>query len=723
MGGRVVHGRRVPQAGRDRGRASDRRHRRDRLEDLERTGDHRARDRLPGGRGSGGSGAGGGARGDQRARAPGAARSRGAGRRDASPRGAAAFRGAAHRDRGLDGRWLPRAVERADLGGNGGGHDGRLERRDGRNRDRRCDPARESAERGRPRRGDLRLRLDRQLREHPRAERARPARRVGARHRCRDPVLSRVRRAGEGRLSMSDEHTAIGEVEAEAAEPGKKGFEFPGTLTVLVIVTFLVWLAAFIIPAGQYQHDESGVPTPGSYERVDAPQAFDERVEDFFLAPVNGLYGLQDPETGFVQPFGIGRLFGAVGVFAFVLAIGAFMTIVLATGALDVAIGKLAYAVRGRPWLVIVAVMSLFSLLGTTMGWADETLGFYALLIPLLLALGYDRMAVAGMIIASTTVGALASTVNPFSIGVASEFANVGIGDGIGLRWIGWAVLTALTIAYVVRYAQRVKANPERSLVGLRAEDAELVKKEEASTELTLSGRQKIILAITTFTFVLLVFSVIPWNSIIDVKLETDPITHEPIAHDFWWNLGWWFPELSALFLVAAVVVGLVAGYGERQITGNIVRGFGDFIGAGVAVVLARGVTVILNNTQTIDTILRWMENAVSGTSASGFISILFILNTAIAFIIPSSSGHATLAMPLLAPLGDFANVSRPLVVTGWSWGAGLARFITPTSAVVMAGIALAGVRYDRWIRFMLPLMGILAVASIVMLVIAALLE
>jgi uncharacterized ion transporter superfamily protein YfcC len=279
---------------------------------------------------------------------------------------------------------------------------------------------------------------------------------------------------------MSDEaHTAVGGPEAGAS--GKKGFEFPGTLTVLVIVTFLVWLAAFLIPAGAYQHDEAGVPLPGSYEQVDSPQAFNERVEDFFLAPVNGLYGLQDPETGFVRPFGIGRLFGAVGVFAFVLAIGAFMTMVLATGALDVAIGKLAYAVRGRPWLVIVAVMALFSLLGTTMGWADETLGFYALLIPLLLALGYDRMAVAGMIIASTTVGAMASTVNPFSIGVASEFAGVGIGDGIGLRWVGWGVLTAITIAYVVRYAERAKADPARSLVGFLPEDEELVKKEESA--------------------------------------------------------------------------------------------------------------------------------------------------------------------------------------------------------------------------------------------------
>jgi uncharacterized ion transporter superfamily protein YfcC len=523
---------------------------------------------------------------------------------------------------------------------------------------------------------------------------------------------------------MSDEaHAAIGEPEAEAKEPGKKGFEFPGTLTVLVIVTFIVWLAAFVIPSGQYQHDESGVPTPGSYTRVDSPQGFDERVSDFFLAPVNGLYGLQDPETGFVRPFGVGSLFGAVGVFAFVLAIGAFMTMVLATGALDVAIGKLAYAVRGRPWLVIVAVMLLFSLLGTTMGWADETLGFYALIIPLVLVLGYDRMVVAGMIIASATVGAMASTVNPFSVGVASEFAGVGLGDGMGLRWIGWAVLTTLTIAYVVRYAQRVQKNPDKSLVGSLPEDAELVKKEESSADLTLSGRQKIILVITAFTFLLLVFSVIPWDSIFDLTVEVDPISHEPIPHDPWWNLGWWFPELIALFLVASIVVGLVAGYGEKQITGNIMRGFGDFIGAGVAVVLARGVTVILNNTQTIDTILSWMENAVGGTSAVTFTSLVLIINTGIAFIIPSSSGHATLAMPLLAPLGDFADVSRPLVVTAWSWGAGIARFITPTSAVVMAGIALAGVRYDKWIRFMLPLMGILAVACLVMLGIAAALE
>ena len=273
-------------------------------------------------------------------------------------------------------------------------------------------------------------------------------------------------------------------------------------------------------------------------------------------------------------------------------------------------------------------------------------------------------MVVAGTIIASATVGAMASTVNPFSIGVASEFAGVGIADGMGLRWIGWVVLTSITIAYVVWYAERAKAEPARSLVGLTSEDRAQATKEQSSAGLTLTGRQKLVLGITAFSFALLVFSVVPWDSILHLEENVDPYTHQPIPHDPWWNLGWWFPELTALFLVAAVVVGLVAGYGEKEITGHITQGFRDFIGAGVAVILARGVTVILNNTQTIDTILHWMEDAVSGTNSAVFTSLVMVINTGIAFIVPSSSGHATLAMPLLAPLGDFADVSRPLVVT-----------------------------------------------------------
>ena len=399
------------------------------------------------------------------------------------------------------------------------------------------------------------------------------------------------------------------------------------------------------------------------------------------------------------------------------------MTMVLATGALDVAIGKLAYAVAGRPWLVIVAVMALFSLLGTTMGWADETLGFYALLIPLMLALGYDRMAAAGTIIASATVGCDGVDREPV-LDRRRERVRRRRASATASGCAGSAGSSSrrITIAYVVRYAERVQG-PAGPLAGrLPARGRAEIEKEQSAADLTLTGRQKLVLAITAFTFALLVFSVIPWDSIIGFE-TTDPITHETVQNDYWWNLGWWFPELTALFLVAAVVVGLVAGFGEKDITGNIAtrlrrlhrrrrrrrarpRRHGDpqqhaddrhdpELDGGRRQRHVRG---------------RVHEHRVHRQHG-------------IAFIIPSSSGHATLAMPLLAPLGDFADVSRPLVVTAWSWGAGIARFITPTSAVVMAGLALAGVRYDKWIRFMLPLMGLLAVASLVMLGIAAALE
>ena len=203
-------------------------------------------------------------------------------------------------------------------------------------------------------------------------------------------------------------------------------------------------------------------------------------------------------------------------------------------------------------------------------------------------------------------------------------------------------------------------------------------------------------LAITAFTFALLVFSVIPWDSIIGFE-TTDPVTHETVQNDYWWNLGWWFPELTALFLVASVVVGLVAGFSEKDITGNIGRGFGDFIGAGVAVMLARGVTVILNNADD-----RHDPELDGGRGQRHQRSRLHLPR------LHHQHGdrvhHPVVVGPRDArdaaarPLGDFADVSRPLVVTAWSWGAGLARFITPTSAVVMAVLALAGVRYDKWI-------------------------
>ncbi|QGN34983.1 hypothetical protein [Microlunatus sp. Gsoil 973] len=236
-------------------------------------------------------------------------------------------------------------------------------------------------------------------------------------------------------------------------EPRK--FQFPSAVTLLAIVAVLVWIATIFIPAGSYKLDENGSPVPGSFHYVDSTLSVGERIKQILFAPINGLYGVQDPSTGFVDPNNVGALFGSIGVIFFIMCLGAFISVAFATRALEVAITQLTARIQSRGSLLIIAIMALFSLLGTTMGFSVETFGFYALLIPLMAALGYDRMTTAAMIILGSSIGTMASTVNPFSIGVASGEAGVSIGDGIVLRVLVWIVLTVLGILFVLRYAAR----------------------------------------------------------------------------------------------------------------------------------------------------------------------------------------------------------------------------------------------------------------------------
>jgi uncharacterized ion transporter superfamily protein YfcC len=505
--------------------------------------------------------------------------------------------------------------------------------------------------------------------------------------------------------------------EARAKEPstevpseGRRRW-FPSAFTVVAIVLVVVWLLAFIISAGEYRLTDDGAPIPGTYEEVPAPLDFGERVKDLFLSPINGLYGIEDAETGFVDPDALGFLYGSAGVFLFVLAIGAFITVMFATGALDRGIARLAYAVRARGWLLIVAIMSVFALLGTVEGMAEETLGFYALVVPIMLALGYDRMVAVGVIIVGAGVGVMGSTVNPFSIGVASGFADVSIGDGIVLRLVMWIVLTMIAIAYVVRYARKVQADPAASLVGFATGDREQAEHAAAAAEPPpLSGRDKLMLTLVSLTFAFMIFSIIPWASIFEGNN----------AEPYLWELGWWFPELTALFIVAAIVLGLVGGLGETRLTETLARGAGDFIYPALVIVLARGVSVIMNNAQITDTVLNSMEGAVEDLNSGVFAIAILVVNLPLAFLIPSTSGHATLAMPILAPLGDFAGVDRALVITAWNAASGWINLITPTSAVVMGGLALARVGYDRYVRFVAPLLVISFVVTCVFLAIGA---
>lgn len=496
--------------------------------------------------------------------------------------------------------------------------------------------------------------------------------------------------------------------EPATAPPEGKRRGFPTPFGILGIVVLLVWLATFVIPAGLYQRDDTGAPIAGSYSQTDSPLSAWEQVQQLLMSPVNGLYGIRDAETGFVGPFNSGTMFGGVQVFLFILAIGGFMTVVFRTGALDLGIAHLAHRYRTRGAVLIIVLSLLFGLLGSVMSWSDETLGFYALMIPLMLSLGYDRMVAVAVVTVAPFVGIVGSTVNPFRTGAGADAAGVSIGDGIGLRIAILVLGMAAMIWYTLRYARRVRAEASTSVVGIDAADAEVAAQGAADDLPPLTRTHKAVIGLVAFTFALLTFSIIPWGAILN-NTAADETTHETVVDPFPWELGWWLPELTVLFIVMALIIGVAARLGEKGTVGAFLKGVADFSGPASLVLLAKAVSVLLTNTQTIDTVLHAMGGMVSGTSNAVFALLLSVGSLPLAFLVGSGAAGNALVMPILAPLGDFASIDRSLIVTTYNAVGAWLNLILPINAILVAGLALARVGFNTYVRWMLPLMGILA--------------
>jgi uncharacterized ion transporter superfamily protein YfcC len=517
----------------------------------------------------------------------------------------------------------------------------------------------------------------------------------------------------------------LSDVESEAQAP-RLGFKFPGAVTTLAIVVVLVWVAALFIPSGRYLTDKDGSPIPGTYEQTASPLSVSETMQQLVLAPINGIYGLRSIDTETIDTEAVGRIFGQIGIIVFIMSIGAFISVSFATRSLEVAVAALAHRLRDKGWLLIASVMVLFSLLGSTMGFSVETLGFYALFLPLMAALGYDRLVTASMIILGALVGVMGGTVNPFSIGVAAGEAGVSIGDGIVLRAILWVVLTAMAIGWVLRYAAKVRQDPGASLVGWdegATTNATMPDQAPPKERELLTNTQKWVLAITAISFGLMIFSVIPWSSVLGGHAgPADYYATHKVAgvRPLWFELNWWFPQLAMLFILASVLVGIVAGKGEKETVRLIAAGASDMMGPAMVVLLAGGVSAIMTNTQTLDTVLFSMEKMVSGASVAVFTFLTVLVNIPLGVLIPSSSGHGALAMPLLAPLADFAQVSRATTITAWIMGHGLALMVAPTSVVLVGGLAIARVGYDKYLRFVWPLWLAMFVVATVIIAVAA---
>jgi uncharacterized ion transporter superfamily protein YfcC len=482
-------------------------------------------------------------------------------------------------------------------------------------------------------------------------------------------------------------------------ESGRRRFSLPSAYTILFALIVVTALATWIIPAGRYALDPEGSPIPGTYQEVDSTPS--RVLVDSLKAPINGLYGIEDPATGNVDVYNEGTLFGAIDVALFILVIGGFIGITMKTGAIQAAIALLVRKLGGRERWMIPILMTIFAIGGTTFGMAEESLAFYVLIITVMIAAGYDALTGASVILLGAGIGVLGSTVNPFATGIASDFAGVGIDDGLGLRLVILVVGLAIGIAFVLRYAERVRKDPSRSAVAsLRAENEARFSAAADGAEVEVTGRQKAILAVFGLAFLVMIYGVIPWEDL-GIHITT---------------LWWWFPEMTASFLLFAIVIGLVGGMREGELTTTFVDGARDLLGVALIIGIARGITVIMNNGQITDTVLHWAEDALGDVGSGAFAVVMYLLFLPLSFLIPSSSGLATVAMPIMAPLADFAGASRSLVVTAYQSASGLLNLVTPTSAVVMGGLAIARVPYGTYLRWVWPLLAMLGVLSLVVL-------
>jgi uncharacterized ion transporter superfamily protein YfcC len=485
----------------------------------------------------------------------------------------------------------------------------------------------------------------------------------------------------------------------EAPAPEKKGFALPSAYTILFLLIVLVAIATWIIPAGQYELDDNGQPIPGTYQQVDQnPQRI---ITDSLLAPINGLYGIE-AEDGSISVWNTGTLFGAIDVALFVLVIGGFLGITMKTGAINDGIARIVSRFRGREQWMIPILMIVFAIGGTTFGMNEESLAFYVLIITVMVAAGYDTMVGASLLLLGCGIGVLGSTINPFATGIASGFAGTSIDQGLIGRLVLLIVGTAIGIWFVMRYASKVKADPSASLVyAHKAEnEAAFPGADSGDEEAALPGREKAVLALFFLAFAVMIYGVIPWEDL-GIPIPT---------------LWWWFPEMTASFLLFAILIGVVARMKEGELTATFVDGARDLLGVALIIGIARGITVVMNNGLITDTVLNAAEQAVAGVGGVVFINLMFGLFLPLSFLIPSSSGLATVAMPIMAPLAGFAGVPEYLVVTAYQTGNGLINLITPTSAVVMGGLAIARIGYGTWLKFVWPMLLILAILSMLVL-------
>ncbi len=448
------------------------------------------------------------------------------------------------------------------------------------------------------------------------------------------------------------------------------------------------------------------------------------RLSDFCTAPIKGFAD-------------------ALPVCLFVMILGGFLGMMTETGALDNGIAVLVQKLKGNEIMLIPVLMLIFSLGGTTYGMCEETVPFYALLAATMMAAGFDPMVGAATVLLGAGCGCLGSTVNPFAVGAAVDaLTGVGIEVNqsiiIGLGAVLWIVTTAMSIFFVMSYAKKVKADKGSTILSMQelkdAEEAHGKAASEVHKEVKLTGRQKGVLIAFAFTFVVMIVGFIPLADLnegvanfFDAGAVYDAdgnavvqgwsalITGLPIGQ-------WYFDEASTWFFLMAVLIGIIGGLSEKQIVNTFITGAADMMSVVLVIALARGISVLMANTGLDVFVLDAAANALAGLSGVIFAPMSFLVYFGLSFLIPSTSGMATVSMPIMGPLAVKLGFSPEVMVMIFSAAIGVVNLFTPTSGAIMGGLALAKIEWTTWLKFALKLIVALSVVCAVILTVACVL-
>lgn len=464
----------------------------------------------------------------------------------------------------------------------------------------------------------------------------------------------------------------------EENEKSGNGKGFPHTYAILLAVAIICAALSYVIPAGEFDRVERDGQTqvvPDSFAGVEqSPVTFFE----LFKAIPTGLI-----EGG--------------NIIFYIFLVGGAFGVIRATGAIEAVIQKVMHSVKGNEKLMIPVIMFAFSLLGFTTGMSEEAIIFVPIGIVLATALGYDAIVGTAMVTLGAAAGFIGGMLNPFTVGIAQEIAELTIFSGWGFRTVVYIVVLGTAILYVMHYAKKVQKDSERSIVYNETQIGQINFTEDVMNFGELKKRHILILAAFALGIVINVYGI--------------------------FEHGWFLIELSANFFLVGIIAGLIGRMRINDIFDAFIDGMKLVVYGAIIVGFARAILVVLESGLIIDTIIYSMSGVLDylpkTISALGMLVIQGIIN----FFIPSGSGQAVTTMPIMTPIADLQGIPRQIAVLAYQYGDGITNTIIPTSASLMGVLAVAGIPYIKWVKFVWKITAIWLIIAAIALVLAVILN